>query len=637
MKYSVKNASVTIGAETILDYVNFEIKDADHIGIVGRNGAGKTTLLRALIDNDMFEEGIEDEKFEIIRHGNFSIGYQSQISFDDEETSLIDEIKKSFKDIMILESRMAKLMTQMEKDQSEDVIREYTEALDRFEIEGGYTYKKEYQTMIRKFGFKEEDTNRPIKSFSGGEKTKIAFMKLLLSKPDILFLDEPTNHLDIEAIEWLEDYLKNYKGAFVIVSHDRMFLNNTVNTIYDISHGKVTKYIGDYESYEKQKEENYERDLYNYEKQQSEIKRLYDLYLRFRNKPSKAAMALSKLHMIEKMVKLEKPERIDKRVFRTNLDKMEESVKKVLSCRNVEIGYDHPLGHLNLEIFKGQKVGIIGSNGTGKSTLIKTIRGEIEPLRGSITYGERVRVGYFDQNLAMTDSENTVLEEFTRVHPELLTEEARSALGSFMFRGEDVYKKVSVLSGGEKVRLTLCKILYDKPNFLILDEPTNHMDILGKKHLEDILKMYKGTILFVSHDRYFIKKIATQILEFDRGEIKYYPFGYDYYVEKKKENSDIVEAELEIIKESLQEKSEKVPKKVNTYNVKRELKIVEEKIIELEGKIAKLSEELNDPNVYSDYEKARNINDSLKDAQSELDSQNEVWENLTNELLDRGN
>ena len=470
MKYKIKNGAIVLKGNAILDEVNFEINDGEHVGIVGRNGAGKTTLIKALIDNEMFESGLGYADFEIQKIGNFKIGYQSQITFDDENITLLDEIKKSFSELVRLENKIEEKVKSLEYDSSSKNVIEYSELLERYENLGGYTYKKEYEVMLYKFGFKEEEKERPISSFSGGERTKIAFIKLLLSKPDLLFLDEPTNHLDVDAIVWLEEYLKNYKGAFVIVSHDRMFLNNTVGIIYDISNKVLTRYVGDYEHYEKERRENYEKALKDYERQKKEIARLRELYEKFRYKPSKASMALSRLHAIERMEILDKPSKIDEKTFRMNLDKIEPSSKNVVILKNVSIGYpEKVLASITLDVQKGQRIGVIGANGTGKSTLIKTIAGVLKPLNGHVQYGFNVKVGYFDQTIEFSDVENTVLEEFLQSYPDISNTDARKVLGSFLFKGEDVFKKIKVLSGGEKVALLLCKLLYDKPNFLLLD------------------------------------------------------------------------------------------------------------------------------------------------------------------------
>lgn len=628
MKYKIKNGAIVIKGNAILDEINFEVNDKDHIGIVGRNGAGKTTLLKALIDNDMFEEGIGENNFEIQKLGNFKMGYQSQIVFDDENITLLDEIKKSFIEITKLEEKLDKLLKKMEKDTNDDVVKEYSETLERFENLGGYSYKKEYEVMLHKLGFKDSDKERSISSFSGGERTKIAFMRLLLSKPDLLLLDEPTNHLDVEAIEWLEDYLRNYKGAFIIVSHDRMFLNNTVNIIYDISNGILTKYVGNYEKYDREKHERYEKALKDYEAQQKEITRLHALYERFRNKPSKAAMAMSKLHKIEMMDILDKPLKINDKTFNMNMSKMVPSSKNVATLKNITIGYENKeIGCVNFDIQSGERIGIIGANGTGKSTLIKTIAGALDPIHGHIQFGFNVSIGYFDQTLSFDDVNNTVLDEFLKNHSELTETDARKILGAFLFRGNDVFKKISVLSGGEKVALSLCKVLYDKPNFLILDEPTNHMDIVSKERFENILSIYKGTILFVSHDRYFIKKIATRLIVFENDTINYYNGNYDYYLEERSKRNIITQNDIP--------KKEKIKKDkpINNLNeLKKEYKKVEKEIMKLEEKKKEINDEMISS--YNDYIKMGELNESLISIEKDLDQLNFKWISLAEKLSD---
>lgn len=626
MKYQITNASISLGGNAIIDEINFEITNTSHIGIVGKNGSGKTTLLNALIHNELLEEGLDDEPFKITKIGTFTIGFLEQITFENENTTLIEEIKKSFQELTDIEKKLDKYIKKMEMDSSTKLIEEYSALLERYMYLGGYTYQKEYEIMLKKFGFNESDKKKKIGSFSGGERTKIAFIKLLLLKPNILFLDEPTNHLDIEAIIWLENYLKNYKGAFVVVSHDRMFLNNIVNTIYDISYKKVIKYIGNFENFERQKRENYDRELKNYERQQKEIARLKSLYEKFRFKPSKAAMAMSKLHMIEKMDILEKPRKIGEKTFKMNLNKMEPSGKTVITCKDLEVGYDKILAHLNFDILQGEKIGVIGANGTGKSTLLKTIEGLLKPIAGSITFGYHVKIGYFDQNLKMSDDNHTILEEFQNAYPKCLDSEAKSALGAFLFSGEDVNKKVSVLSGGEKVRLQLCKILYGAPNFLILDEPTNHMDLVGKEQLESILESYKGTILFVSHDRYFVKKIATKLIVFDENGANYYPCTYEEYQEK----SNKIEKKKETNSEE-KEKMKKIPKK-NIQEEKKVLKKVEKEIEKLEFKKTDLRKTIEDPNIYQDYKKASEVSKELEIIEKQLNKLEKEWESMANAL-----
>lgn len=634
MKYSIKNGSVTLSGNTILEEVNFEVNSREHIAIVGPNGAGKTTLLNAIINPELFDEGIGEDKFTITKIGEFNIGFLKQIEFKDGGELLIDIVREPFKELINMEKRIQNLVEEMNTNNSNELIKKYTETLENFKLLGGYSYKKEYEVMLNKFGFTETDKGKPISSFSGGEKTKIAFIKLLLSKPDLLILDEPTNHLDIKTIEWLEEYLANYKGSIIIVSHDRMFINNIASIIYDIDYGKVIRYNGNYSFFEKTKKANYEKLLHDYETQQAEIKRLMSIYERFRNKPTKASMALSKLHQVEKMELIDKPNKIDMKTFKTNLDSIEQSVKKVLVAKDLVIGYDKPLAKLNFEITRGKKIGIIGANGTGKSTLLKTLHGVITPIDGELSYGLKVLPGYFDQSLEFITN-SCVLTEMREYNKELTELQARSALGSFLFKGEDVYKELSVLSGGEKVRLQLCKILYNKPNFLILDEPTNHMDIASKEHLEDILTEYKGTIIFVSHDRYFVEKIADELIVFDRDEATYYPFGYDEYLEKIKKKQPIIETKkVKKMTEKAKIKEDKREKKVSR---EKELQSIENNIIKRESRIASLNQELFSSDVINDYAKINSIQSKIDLLNKELAELNDNWEKLTDEILNAKN
>lgn len=520
MNFKITNGSVEYGAETILEEINIEIKEKEKIAIIGRNGAGKSTLLKAIINNDLLTQGTGEEKFNIYKEGNPVIGYLKQMEFEDDQITMIDEILKVYKPITNLEQKIEQIVEKMQTDKSEELAKEYSKAMDRYEFLDGYTYKKEYETAINKFGFSSEDKLKKISEFSGGQRTKIAFIKLLLSKPDILLLDEPTNHLDIETIEWLEQYLKNYSKSVVIVSHDRMFLNKIVNKVYEIEYGVTTAYSGNYTFFEEQKKINYEKQLKDYEYQQKEIKRLNDIVTRFKYKPTKAKMAMSKLKQIERMVKIEAPNKYDLTTFKTNFIIEKQSGKDVLFAKNLEIGYDKTLQKISLNVYRGQKIGIIGENGIGKSTLLKTLVGIIPKISGEFEFGHNVQIGYFDQQMALLDSEKTVLEDFSEEFPNLTTTELRNSLAAFMFYGEDVFKKINMLSGGEKVRLQLCKILKKGPNLLILDEPTNHMDIIGKESLELLLKEYTGTIIFVSHDRFFVNKIADTLLIFTKHQVK---------------------------------------------------------------------------------------------------------------------
>lgn len=599
MYYKITNGSITINAKTILEEINIEIKDKDKIAIIGRNGAGKTTLLKALIDNELLEEGVSDDKFSIFKSELKSIGYLTQNSLADSKNTLLEEITSLYEELLTLEKRIAKLELDLEMGADTRTISLYDELTTKYKILGGYEYKKEYLTALRKFGFKDDDLEKKVSSFSGGEQTKIALLKLLLSKPSLLTLDEPTNHLDIEAVSWLEEYLKNYKGAIVVVSHDRMFINNVATKIYEIEYGKTEVYHGNYSFYEIEKERRYNKALKDYEFQQSEIKRLQSIADRFRYKPSKASMAMSKLKQIERMVKINKPEKANTKTFNLLNMEFKESKNLVLEVKDLKIGYNTILNTVSFSLYKGSRLGIIGENGIGKSTLLKTIMGLIPSLGGTFNTSDNVTIGYFDQQLNTLNKDNTILEEFIMTFPKLNNFEVHSLLATFMFYEDDLNKKISVLSGGEKVRLELCKIVYSNPNFLILDEPTNHLDILCKTKLESILKTYRGTILFVSHDRYFLDNIATSILVFNKDNTKYYDLTYKEYLETKEENAPL-EEKVEVKKET---------KKVNkTKEQTKNIKKIEKEIASIEIKIKSLKESLYNPEIYSDYEKTNSIN-----------------------------
>lgn len=628
MNYKIVNGAVSYGANTILEEINFEIKNKEKIAIVGRNGSGKTTLLKALIDNELLSEGIGTEKFSIYKEGIQTIGYLKQIDFEDESITMLDEILKVYKEIISIENKMEELSLKMQEDSSEELAKKYLKLQQTYEHMNGYSYSKEYETVISKFGFSKEDKSKKISEFSGGQRTKIAFIKLLLSKPDLLLLDEPTNHLDIIAIQWLENYLKNYPKAVVIVSHDRMFINKIVDKIYEIEYGTITKYSGNYEFFEKQKRINYERELKDFEFQQKEIKRLTDIANRFRYKPTKAKMAMSKLKQVERMVKIEEPNKYDLRTFKTNFKLSKETGNLILKTEDLIIGYrKNEIAKINLEIYKYQKLAIIGGNGTGKSTLLKTIVGMQKPISGKIEFGHNIQIGYFDQKMAEIDSIKTVFDDFSEMFPELTVTEIRNSLAAFMFYGEDVFKQINMLSGGEKVRLALCKILKKGPNVLILDEPTNHMDIIGKETLENLLKEYTGTIIFVSHDRFFIKKIADSILAFEKGKVQFYKYGYDEYLEK---SQNLVPEKIEIKKK--EHKKTYISPLKEKSKLERALRKIEEDINNKEAKISELKEELLKEEIYTDYIMVGEINSKMEALQKEIEQNLIKWEEIQNNI-----
>lgn len=629
MQIKIQNGVVDLSGEPILKRVNMEINTESKIGIVGRNGCGKTTLLRLIAGELQLSKDGDFSDSQFMVSGKPIIGTLNQMAFKDNSKTLLQEIRSAYSYIIDMKAQLDQLHIKMDNNPSQENITKYTTLLDIFTNEGGFYFEKEYEAAIKRFGFSDEDKSKPLSDFSGGQRTKIAFLKLLLSKPDLLLLDEPTNHLDVDAVAWLEEYLSGYKKAVVIVSHDRMFLDKTVNTIYEIEHGKTFKYQGNYSEFVVKKQILRQQQAKQYEQQQSEIARLKELVERFRYKPTKAAMAQSKLKQLEKMDLIEPPENYDNKVFHAQFQPTIRSVNDVLTVRDLAIGYDKELSKVSFDIKRGEHIGIVGGNGLGKSTLLKTLIGMIEPLGGSFIVGGSVKIGYFDQQMAQYTSSDTVLSDFLNEFPSLSDFQTRSALGAFLFSGEDVFKSVDVLSGGEKVRLALCKIFKRNPNFLILDEPTNHMDILSKETLENILTDFEGTVLFVSHDRYFIKKVAHKILSFENGGTVLYKYGYEEYIQNQS-----TQKEDSTLKEKNQEKT---PKKSFTTPLKeksrreRALKKAEEAVELLEEKLSALNEQLNDEEVQSNYIKLGELQEEIASISAELDKAMTKWEEIAEE------
>ena len=541
MRIRISHANVQFGGDVILQDINFEVRDNEKIAIVGRNGCGKTTFLK-LIAHDIGMSNIDsDEECGYETAGKQEIGFLRQINFTDTGITVEDEIKKVFEPIFECERRMRELEENMKSSDDASILREYAAIQSKMEALHGYTWKQDMETIFQRFGFKLSDLKRPIGSFSGGQQTKVAFIKLLLTRPDIMLLDEPTNHFDMPTIEWLEGYLKTYDRAVVIVSHDRMFLDKVADVTYEIEYHHIKRYAGNYTAFMKRKEEDLIKQEKDYEEQQKEIKRLTEWIEKWKNTPTKVAATHSKRMAIEHMVKIEKPRRFDTKAFHARYIPRIESYTNVINAKNLEIGYDKVLSTVTFLLQKKERLAVIGENGKGKSTLLKTLVGEIPALGGEFKFGQNVEWGYFDQHKAVMerfDPEQTVLDNFWEAYPDYLREEVRSALGGFLFSGDEVEKKMGQLSGGEKVRLALCKMLQTRPNLLILDEPTNHMDIVGKDALEKMLNEYEGTVLFVSHDRYFISRVATGILEFSseesiKGNVKQYKMSYELYLEEK--------------------------------------------------------------------------------------------------------
>lgn len=527
MRYQIENGTVSLGGKTILNHIDFSIKGQEKIAVVGRNGAGKTTLLRLISgelsldrDDKRFGKGITTDKA-------ISIGFLHQQSFSNAERTVEEEILSLVGE--------------------EDIFSKEK-----------YYFEKEYDRIFTGFGFKKEDKCKKIGQFSGGEQTKLAFIKLLLSKPDILLLDEPTNHLDIASVEWLEEYLVSYEKAVIMVSHDRFFIDRTAEIIYELSDGKLMRYVGNYTEYKKQKEKQRVSQQKKYDAQQKEIARLNELIEKFKHKPKKASMARSKKKVLERMQKVEKPDKEEAYIFKEKLEPLMPGAKNVLETEHLKIGYKNPIRELTLRIRRGQKIAVLGANGAGKTTFFKTIIGQLQPISGKYIIGNGIATGYFDQHSGEIQSEKRVEEHFGECFPKLTEKEKRQILGRYLFSSQKANVKISDLSGGEKSRLILAEILESRPNFLVLDEPTNHMDLPAKETMESAFSAYTGTMLFISHDRYFVSKIADALLLFEEDGVKYYPFNYEHYLhmlKKKREGdqtwADVVEAENTALVEGL--------------------------------------------------------------------------------------
>lgn len=632
MRYQIKHAVVKYAADTILEDVNFEIRDNEKVAVIGRNGCGKTTLLK-LIAGDIEMSNLDsDEACGIIAAGTPNIGFLRQISFEDTEISVEDEILKVFAPIFECEKEMEALTEQMKQDEDERLLKRYAACAQQMEALRGYSYRTDMETMFQKFGFALEDLKRPMGTFSGGQQTKIAFIKLLLSRPDIMLLDEPTNHLDMPTIEWLEGYLKSYDKAVVIVSHDHMFLDKVIDVTYEIEYGNIKRYAGNYTAYLRQKEEAAVKQQKDYEEQQAEIKRLTEWIEKWKNTPTKVAATRSKRKAIEHMVKIEKPRRFDTKAFQAQFTPRITSYTDVLTTKKLQIGYEEVLSTVSFQVKKGERIAVIGANGKGKSTLLKTIVGQIPAMGGNFQFGQDVEWGYFDQHSAVernVDPQITVLEDFWNEYPALKEVEVRQALGSFLFSQDEVYKELGQLSGGEKVRLALCKMFKKRPNFLILDEPTNHMDLVGKDALGKMLENYTGTLLFVSHDRYFIKEIATGILAFEEDEVRFYPCGYEEYVEQKQKNSFInphekvapakMASKAPTLNDVFDKKTYYNPGKIEA-RLKKQLEKYEKQLAESEERLAELKLQQMDPELALDYTKLMELEELINKEEQNQES-----------------
>jgi ATP-binding cassette subfamily F protein 3 len=638
----ILNISKSFSANPILSNINMVLQSGERVGLVGVNGAGKSTLLKIITGQILPDEG------EIQKAKDTTIGYLAQDSGLDTERTIWDEMmtvfthfKEQEKELHRLEQQIADPNVIADETQHEKLLNMYSHLVEQFKLNGGYQYEATTRSVLHGMRFFPEDYHTPINQLSGGQKTRLAMAKLLLMEPDVLVLDEPTNYLDIETLGWLEKYLQNYPGALLVVSHDRFFLDSLVNIIYELERTHVTRYVGNYTDYLIQKGERIQQQIKQFEKQQSEISRLEEFVQRNIARASTTKRAQSRRKMLERMEVMDRPiTEVKKAQFHFDIEKV--SGNQVLTVQDATIGYENtPLArHLSFEITRGERVALLGPNGLGKSTLLKTIVKKMPLLAGTITYGSNVMIGFYDQEQENLNPTKQVLHELWDEYPTMQEKDVRTVLGNFLFSGDDVLKKISELSGGERARVSLAKLMLQKANVLILDEPTNHLDLFSKEILEEALEDYPGTILFVSHDRYFLNKIATRVLELTPNGVISYLGNYDYYVEKKQELEELESPVLiPATQQEQEQKNELSSSGKEKFQQNKEAKKAERqrqrRIEELEGSIEKweetiasLEEELCNPEVFQDHERALKLNEQLENAKAELDACLEEWTEL---------
>lgn len=632
----VNDISKSFGAEEILANIKLEIKDKDRIAIVGRNGAGKSTLLKIMAGEMSHDTG------DIIKPKDLTLGYLSQHTGLESANTIWEEMLEVFQNLISqekklrsLEARMAQT-NQLDPDVAAKLLEEYDRLQVQFETNGGYSYESEIKTVLAGLNFLDYDDQTPINELSGGQKTRLALGKLLLKKPSLLILDEPTNHLDIETLSWLEKYLTSYPGAVVIVSHDRYFLDKTVSIVYEISRHRTKKYHGTYSNFLTQKALNYEQEMKEFDKQQTEIKKLEDFIQRNIVRASTTKRAQSRRKQLEKMDKMDRPLG-DESSASITFEITKRTGNDVLKIQDLSFRYEdeeRPLfNHVSFHVSRGESIALVGPNGVGKTTLLKNILGTLTPSNGKIQLGTNVQIGYYDQEQANLSSTKTVLQELWDEYPTVNEKDIRTILGNFLFSGDDVLKLVKSLSGGEKARLALAKLRMQKANLLILDEPTNHLDIDSKEILEAALIDFPGTIIFVSHDRYFINKIADRVVEMQQGGATVYLGDYDYYLEKKQEEAELAQLQAEKeIKPIQNEKklSFKEEKKLQSEQRKRERRIasIEEMIEKLEEELVSLEVKMTEPEVYENHEKALEYTNKTTNVKQEIEQLMEEWTEL---------
>ncbi|PLR76513.1 multidrug ABC transporter ATP-binding protein [Bacillus sp. V3-13] len=634
----VNQLSKYFGADLILSNIKLELQTRDRIALVGRNGAGKSTLLKIIAGQMSYDQG------EIIKPKGVSIGYlaqdsglESAMSIWDEMLTVFEPLRKMETELRSLEAKMSDPSTLEDSRLYHKILNEYDQLQLQFKENGGYQYEADIRSVLHGLNFQSFDYSTKIASLSGGQKTRLALGKLLLKKPDILILDEPTNHLDIETLSWLEQYLQGYEGAILIVSHDRYFLDKVVNQVHELSRMHIQKYSGNYSMYLEKKAEMYEQQMKQFEKQQDEIAKLQEFVQRNLARASTTKRAQSRRKKLEKMEVMDKPPG-DEKSASFSFDIERQSGNDVLKAENVAIGYGNEKisEAISFRLTRGESIALVGPNGVGKSTLLKTIVKKLPVLAGDIHYGSNVSIGYYDQEQAELTSNKRVLNELWDEYPSKTEKEIRTILGNFLFTGDDVLKTVSTLSGGQKARLALAKLMIEKANFLILDEPTNHLDLDSKEILENALVDYPGTILFVSHDRYFINRIATKVIELNKHGATEFLGDYDYFIEKKLEIKELraLEEEEKGFAAAIPAKQDKnafrqdkEAKKLERQRLRR-VEEIEETIEKLEEKIAENEQLLCEPDIYQDHEKVLKINEENNSAKTQLEALMEEWAEL---------
>lgn len=624
--------------EVIFSDVDFEVKTGERIAIVGRNGAGKTTLMKIIAGVESYDEG------NISKGKQVTMGYLTQQMTLDSNDTVMNEMKKPFKDVINIEDKMKTLTDWLsihadEYDQAiyKEKLSQYEALSNQYELMDGYNYESKIKTVLTGLDFKESDFDRQIQSFSGGQKTRLSMAQMLLSEPDLLLLDEPTNHLDMETTEWLENYLTHFKGAIVIISHDRYFLDKIVNQVYDVALGSVKKYVGNYSKFLKERDAHYEKVMAEYERQQSEIKKLETFVEKNITRASTSGMAKSRRKVLKRMERIEKP-RLDAKSAQINFEITRATGEDVLKVQNLDIGYSKSITPtINLEVKRHDRIAIIGPNGIGKSTLIKTIAQKIPALGGNIVYGSNIQIGYYDQKQAEFTSNMTILDYVWNQYAHMPEKDIRKILGRFLFTQEEVKKVINDLSGGEKARLQLALLMLEKNNVLILDEPTNHLDIDSKEMLEQALQNFEGTLLFVSHDRYFINELANNIFHITQNGNELFRGDYQYYLEKLEQREAISRYEQEDIKSTETPKDDQYY--ANQKQLKKEKRKLERQLEEIENNISTYEEQISGyehqltlPEIFNDIEKSNEINNLRVEAERLLEENMEKWEKLESKL-----